>query len=273
LYSKKNYLNKLLYMNLTFHKYQGAGNDFIIIDNRTNYLKVDEKLFASLCDRRFGIGADGIILLQKSDSYDFEMIYANSDGKPSTMCGNGGRCVVAFAHSLGIFDTETTFMAIDGLHYAKMIAHNQVSLKMIDVNTIEQCEDGYFLNTGSPHLVVYTDDIDKLDVYTEGKKIRYNDRFREEGTNVNFVEDKGDQLLIRTYERGVEGETLACGTGATAVALVDMMSKGLTGKHTIKLKALGGDLAITASTSDGISFTDIYLEGGAKKVFEGVIEI
>ncbi|AFD08770.1 diaminopimelate epimerase [Solitalea canadensis] len=259
-------------MKLKFYKYQGAGNDFVLIDNRNKTLTVDVKLFAHLCDRRFGIGGDGIMLLQNHPGFDFEMIYANSDGRPSTMCGNGGRCITAFANHLGIFNAETNFIAVDGPHYAKL-TEKGVSLEMIDVSEIESNSDFFVLNTGSPHYVKEVSDVKDLNVFESGRSIRYNDRFKAEGINVNFVEDKGDHLIVRTYERGVEDETLACGTGVTAVALAMMKKKGLTGTHTTHIKAMGGDLSVTATTSDGNAFTSVFLEGPADYVFEGEIEI
>ncbi|UKJ07745.1 diaminopimelate epimerase [Solitalea lacus] len=259
-------------MKLKFFKYQGAGNDFVLIDNRTSPISINTELFRHLCDRRFGIGGDGIMLLQNHPGYDFEMIYANSDGNPSTMCGNGGRCITAFANHLGIFNAETNFIAVDGPHYAKM-TDKGVSLQMIDVKGIEEQPDHFVLNTGSPHYVSEVVDVKSLDVFKEGRSIRYNDRFKAEGINVNFVEDKGDHLIVRTYERGVEDETLACGTGVTAVALAMMKKKGITGTHTTQIKAMGGDLSVTATTTDGINFSDVYLEGPAEYVFEGEIEV
>src|SRR2546428_7358587 len=259
-------------MKLSFYKYQGAGNDFVLIDNRTLGLTIDEKLFERLCDRRFGIGGDGLMLLQNHPDFDFEMIYANSDGRLSSMCGNGGRCITAFASKLGVFNEETNFIAVDGPHYAK-ITNKGVSLQMIDVNEIEAGDDFFVLNTGSPHFVREVTGLKDLNVFETGKSIRYNDRFKAVGINVNFVEDFGDYLAVRTYERGVEDETLACGTGVTAVALAMMTKKGITGKHTTKIKAMGGELSVTASTTDGKSFTNVFLEGPADFVFEGEIEV
>ncbi|WP_207765262.1 diaminopimelate epimerase [Solitalea longa] len=259
-------------MKIKFYKYQGAGNDFVLIDNRNATININVKLFKHLCDRRFGIGGDGIMLLQNHENFDFEMIYANSDGNPSSMCGNGGRCITAFANRLGIFEQDTNFIAVDGPHYAKM-TEKGVSLHMIDVNDVEVNGDHFVLNTGSPHFVQEVLNVKNLDVFKEGRAIRYNGRFKVEGINVNFVEDKGDHLVVRTYERGVEDETLACGTGVTAVALAMMNKKKITGTHTTKIKAMGGDLAVTATTANGKAFTDIYLEGPADYVFEGEIEL
>ena len=207
-------------MTMTFHKYQGTGNDFIIIDNR-NYIfpKKNSSLIASLCDRHFGIGADGLILLEDHKTVDFSMIYFNADGHESTMCGNGGRCIVAFAKQLDLIKNETTFDAVDGLHYAT-IENGIVSLKMIDVKSIELSNTHSFLNTGSPHHINFSENIDTINVKELGAKIRYGAPYFKEGTNVNFAEKTSDNSFkVRTYERGVEDETLACGTGAVASAI------------------------------------------------------
>ena len=205
-------------MKLEFFKYQGTGNDFIMIDNRQKiFSQEDTKLIGELCDRRFGIGADGLILIENHSGCDFKMIYFNSDGSQS-LCGNGGRCAVAFAKYLGIIESKATFEAIDGLHYAT-IDEDYVKLQMHDVSSVKKISDDLFLDTGSPHHIKMTDSLKSLDVKTEGAKIRYSDRYGESGTNVNFVsKDSTDTFSIRTYERGVEDETLSCGTGVTAVA-------------------------------------------------------
>jgi diaminopimelate epimerase len=261
-------------MKLHFYKYQGTGNDFILLDNRKLGLKFDNlQLVAGLCDRRFGIGADGLMLLQECAGYDFEMRYFNSDGRPGSMCGNGGRCIVAFASHLGIIGNTTNFLAVDGPHYAKISAPNQlVSLQMIDVSAIEKSGDAYILNTGSPHYVAPVKELTSRDVFSEGRAIRYSDRFNEQGINVNFVEDLGDRYFVRTYERGVEDETYACGTGVTAVALAMASLKGQEGELESPVKVLGGELNIRF-TKQGDSFSDIFLEGPAKLVFEGDIEV
>jgi diaminopimelate epimerase len=257
-------------MNIHFYKYQGAGNDFILVDNRE--LKLDHeqpKLIASLCDRRFGVGGDGMMFLQEKEGFDFEMIYYNSDGNPSSMCGNGGRCIVAFARDLGIITNEANFLAVDGPHYAR-ISEGLVSLGMIDVDAITTDGPAYVLNTGSPHYVLPAAQLKDLDVFHEGKSIRYNDTYRENGINVNFVEKDGDRYFVRTYERGVEDETYACGTGVTAVALAMAKSLNRTGDISTPIRALGGDLNIRFH-SDGERFTKIFLEGPAKFVFEGEV--
>lgn len=255
-----------------FYKYQGAGNDFILVDNRDRAINHENPAWiASICDRRFGVGADGMMFLQLTDAYDFEMIYYNSDGQPSSMCGNGGRCIVAFAKHLGVIDLETTFLAVDGPHYAKISEEgNWVSLLMIDVQSIKTDGSAQVLNTGSPHYVVPASQLAEKDVRSEGRAIRYNETYKEEGININFVEDKNDHYFVRTYERGVEDETFACGTGVTAVALAMAKSKGQRGDISTKVRVLGGNLNIRFQY-DGEKFSNIFLEGPAEYVFEGDI--
>ena len=257
-------------MNLNFYKYQGAGNDFVLIDNRKNTVNNHNKEQVSLiCNRRFGIGADGLMLLNSHAEYDFEMKYYNADGNLGSMCGNGGRCIVAFAKQLGIIQNETTFLAVDGPHYAKIAdKEGWVNLQMIDVETITQTENAFTLNTGSPHYVVLQPNLEDFDVYTAGKKIRNSPLFLAKGINVNFVEEKGDEYAVRTYERGVEDETFACGTGVTAVALAMAKLKNQLGEHTTKIKTLGGALEIKF-IFDGQKFKDVFLCGPAKAVFQG----
>lgn len=261
-------------MNIHFYKYQGAGNDFILIDNRTNTIDHhNPKLISHLCDRRFGIGGDGIMFLQNIDKYDFEMIYYNADGQPSSMCGNGGRCIVAFARYLGIIESETTFLAVDGPHYAKISdSGDWVSLQMTDVDTISSDDEAYVLNTGSPHYVKLVTGLKEKDVYNDGHAIRNNDTYRIKGINVNFVEPVTDGYFVRTFERGVEDETYACGTGVTAVALAMAKHNHQTGHITTPIKVLGGDLNIRFNYK-GEKFTDIFLEGPAVKVFEGEVGV
>ena len=208
-------------MKIHFYKYQGAGNDFILVDNRNLAVNhQNPKLIAHLCDRRFGVGADGMMFLQNIEGYDFEMIYYNADGQPSSMCGNGGRCIVAFAKYLGIIDSETTFLAVDGPHNAKISPSGDwVSLQMTDVDTINSDDDAYVLNTGSPHYIKLVEGLKEKNVYRAGYNIRNNDTYRAKGINVNFVEPNDNGYFVRTFERGVEDETFACGTGVTAVAL------------------------------------------------------
>ena len=261
-------------MKLHFYKYQGAGNDFILVDNRegaVNHHNV--KLIAGLCDRRFGIGGDGIMFLENKEGFDFEMVYYNADGQPGSMCGNGGRCIVAFAKFLGIIENETEFLAVDGPHYAKISDEGDwVSLQMIDVEQVSRDADAYVLNTGSPHYVQLTGGLKDKNVYAEGSAIRNNDTYREKGINVNFAEPNGNGYFVRTFERGVENETYACGTGVTAVALAMASHKQQTGHITTPIKVLGGNLNIRFNY-DGKVFTDIFLEGPAVQVFSGEVEI
>ena len=191
-----------------FYKYQGAGNDFILIDNRNLVFEsTNVELIAHLCKRSFGIGADGLMLLQNTNDYDFEMLYFNADGKPGSMCGNGGRCIVAFAKHLGIITEETNFLAVDGAHFAKISDNGEwVSLQMIDVDSVNRDDDAYVMNTGSPHYVRIVKEVSFLNVFELGKEIRNHPNYKLEGINVNFVEDKTDHLVVRTYERGVENE-------------------------------------------------------------------
>jgi diaminopimelate epimerase len=261
-------------MEIHFFKYQGAGNDFILIDNRNLLFKAtDNKAVLQLCNRRFGIGGDGLMLLQDHADYDFEMLYFNADGNPGSMCGNGGRCIVAFAKHLGIIDSETNFLAVDGPHYAKISENGEwVDLQMIDMDSITRDGEAYVLNTGSPHYVLEMQGLEDYDVYHEGKAIRNNDTYKEKGINVNFVEDKGDHLFVRTFERGVEDETYACGTGVTAVALSIAQHKQQSGHIETAVKVLGGDLKI-AFDYDGKAFTQVFLCGPARQVFEGNVSI
>ncbi|MDO1511280.1 diaminopimelate epimerase [Maribacter confluentis] len=257
-------------MKNTFYKYQGTGNDFVMIDNRNgDFFHTDNTLVAHLCDRRFGIGADGLILLENDDDTDFRMVYFNADGNESTMCGNGGRCIVAFAHFLGIVDDEMEFMAIDGPHKA-LIQGGMVSLKMQDVSEIKEKSNALFMNTGSPHHVQMVEGLKQYDVKKEGARLRYG-VYGEKGSNINFVEaNTTNGFNIRTYERGVEDETLSCGTGVTAVALA-MHHLGKTSTNQIAINALGGNLYVDFKYNNG-SYTDIYLKGAAKQVFKGEME-
>ncbi|RPE00903.1 diaminopimelate epimerase [Aureibaculum marinum] len=256
---------------ISFYKYQGTGNDFIMIDNRNQtFPKNNTKLIAKLCDRKFGIGADGLILLELSNLQDFTMIYYNADGNEGSMCGNGGRCIVAFAKQLKIIDTHTTFDAVDGLHEAK-IDKDIVSLKMKNVTEVQKFNTHLFLNTGSPHHIAFVDNIDSFDVYTNGKNIRYGSPYFEEGTNVNFVEQKDDNTFkVRTYERGVENETLSCGTGVTAVAIAAHKANK-TDKTNAFLKTLGGTLEVYFDYDNNI-YKNVFLKGKATKVFKGEIQ-
>ena len=259
-------------MKISCYKYQGTGNDFVLLDNRDNSILLSTEQIKWLCDRRFGIGADGLMLLELAPNVDFKMVYYNSDGNESSMCGNGGRCITAFAKHIGVIENEAKFIAIDGLHEAK-ISEDWVSLKMNDVRKIEVGNDYFYLNTGSPHYVKFVSDVESLDVYAEGKKIRYNTRFEAEGTNVNFIEKKENELFVRTYERGVENETLSCGTGVTAAALVAAIGGVSTTKNNCVIKTLGGNLNVKFEKVLENTFYNIWLEGPAAFVFKTEIEL
>jgi diaminopimelate epimerase len=261
-------------MELAFKKYEGAGNDFILVDDREMLFPHDKPdLVKYLCDRRFGIGADGLILLRHAPGYDFSMIYFNSDGKESSLCGNGGRCIVAFAGRLGLVKERARFMASDGEHVAELHSDGQVKLNMKDVVSIETGSNYYYLNTGSPHYVKFHSSVGDMDVFTEGRKIRYSDKFSRQGTNVNFVEDCGDHLFVRTYERGVENETLACGTGVVASVISAAIRRGNNhAPFSLPARVLGGKLRVSFNRNDN-SFTDIWLEGPATYVFQGSLDL
>ncbi len=255
---------------LTFYKYQGTGNDFVIIDNRTQAYTPTTERNRWLCDRKFGIGADGLICLQQSDKYDFEMLYFNSDGNESTMCGNGGRCLVAFAKQMGIITNFATFNAIDGLHEATINETNWVELKMNDVAKVEQHNGCFVLNTGSPHYIQFVENLNAIDVYNAGKDIRYSPLFRAEGINVNFVETENNRLNVATYERGVEDETLSCGTGVTAAAIAYGLKNHISGEIPIQTK--GGGLSVKFEKQND-TFKNVWLCGPATFVFKGSIAL
>jgi diaminopimelate epimerase len=257
-------------MKINFYKYQATGNDFVMIDNRDLiFPKENTNLIEKICDRRFGIGADGLILLENDPEFNFRMVYFNSDGNQSTMCGNGGRCLVAFAKRLKLISGEMNFIAIDGFHFAT-INGDLVSLQMKNVDEIKVDSNYIFLNTGSPHHIVMVDNLDNLNVKTEGAKIRNSDLYGKEGSNVNFVKQISDsEFSIRTFERGVEDETLSCGTGATAVAIA-MNSSKKTPLNKIKINVLGGNLEISF-IKNGSDFENVFLKGSAFLVFEGNI--
>jgi len=255
-------------MQIEFFKYQGTGNDFVILDNRKlSFDKNDTKLIAKLCDRKFGIGADGLILLENHPVYDFKMVYYNSDGRESSMCGNGGRCLVAFAKQLGIITQKCVFEAIDGMHEAT-ISDDLVSLKMQDVTILESYTNHVFLDTGSPHHVTLVKDLKSFDVVRAGSSIRRGAPYFEKGTNVNFVEQAGSDIFsVRTYERGVENETLSCGTGVTAVALA--MHHLKKSSEEVCLLTHGGELKVVfKKTAKG--YENIFLIGPACLVFKGI---
>jgi len=253
-------------MTINFYKFHGTGNDFIIIDNRTNNLKVNNTIIEKMCDRRFGIGADGLMLLENDKKTDFRMVYFNSDGYEGTMCGNGGRCIVSFAKKLGVIENKTKFIAVDGIHYAE-INNNLVSLKMLDLDKIKNIENDYFLDTGSPHFVKFVNDFEKVNVYNDGKAIRYNNTFKEEGTNVNFAELNGNTIKVGTYERGVEDETYSCGTGVTAVAICAYLESDKK-INNFDISTKGGKLNVRFENNNN-TFENIWLTGPATFVFKG----
>ena len=257
---------------MNFYKYQGTGNDFVMIDNREeNFPKNNKTLITQLCHRRFGIGADGLILLENDPQYDFRMVYYNSDGRESTMCGNGGRCVVAFAKQLGIIEHKTLFIAVDGEHRATIEGDNYVRLQMKNVTEVEEHKGYVFLNTGSPHHVQWVKEVDTVDVKDEGATIRYGKLYATQGgSNVNFVSKGENGFKVRTYERGVEDETYSCGTGVTAVAIALYHTKQ-TENQSITLHTRGGDLQVSFDRV-GEGYENIYLSGSAQFVFEGTIK-
>lgn len=253
---------------MEFFKYQATGNDFVVIDNReSNFPKENSDLIAKMCNRRFGIGADGLMLLEPDRDYDFKMVYYNSDGNLGSMCGNGGRSIVSFARHLGLIDRTACFRAADGLHRAS-IEDDQVSLEMLDVSEIQKKSDAYFLNTGSPHHVQRVDKLENFNVFSEGRRIR-NDVYGEIGANVNFVFPiDSSSIAVRTYERGVEDETLSCGTGVTAAALA-MHSAGTLSSNEVIVNTKGGKLQVSFESFEVGSYKDIWLTGPAKMVFRG----
>jgi diaminopimelate epimerase len=260
-------------MKIQFAKYQGTGNDFVILDNRDKkYDGITQKQIEFLCDRRFGIGADGLMLLNSHSGYDFEMKYYNADGRESSMCGNGGRCLTKFASDIGIVLSDYKFIAIDGEHEASVNLDGTVALKMSDVNGIQFDHGNFILNTGSPHFVTMANDVMHLDVFKKGREIRFNDNFKKDGINVNFVEltEQPDKIIVRTYERGVEDETYSCGTGVTASALV--CSHNDNGFNRVEVQTKGGELSVEYDKVDD-HYKNIWLNGPAVKVFEGTVEI
>ena len=256
---------------VSFYKYQGTGNDFVIIDQLTHQIDFSRAEIAFMCDRRMGIGADGLMLMRPYDGYDFDMVYFNSDGNQSTMCGNGGRCISQLYFKLK-GKNSASFMAIDGIHQSHLMDDGWVSLQMNDVSEINLHSLGYFLDTGSPHLVIKQDDIDAINVKAKGAEIRYGHDYNEDGINVNFLQVQDDKIKVRTYERGVENETLSCGTGVTASAIVASKIGGNNSQqsYTIDVKAPGGDLKVKFK-NEGKLYRDIWLIGPAVEVFQGEI--
>lgn len=258
-------------MIIVFNKYQGTGNDFIIIDNRNDIFNPNNsELIKKLCDRRFGVGADGLILICNSKHYDYEMNYFNPDGQESTMCGNGGRCSADFSIRTGIAGKNLTFKAIDGVHQA-IAEGGIIRLQMNDLKESLNIDGNYFINTGSPHYIVFRKNINGIDVNTEGKKIRWSDSFKPGGTNVNFVEIENNGIYVRTFERGVEEETLSCGTGVTASAIASVLS-GHFDTNPVNVRTRGGNLSVSFNLSVE-TVTDVWLSGPATFVFEGIINV
>jgi diaminopimelate epimerase len=260
-------------MKLNFFKYQGTGNDFILIDNRKNEISLSIEQIHKLCDRRFGIGADGLMLLNEKNGYDFEMKYYNADGNEGSMCGNGARCMIKFVYHLGIHRELYKFLAVDGVHEAEIDTDGIVSLKMRDVRSIKKFHSDFIVDTGSPHYIKLVPHVMDIDVFKKGYEIRHSKEFEDEGINVNFVEqtDEVDKILVRTYERGVEDETLSCGTGVTAAALVCYHNEN--GFNEVEVKTSGGDLTVEFDRVDDERFENIWLCGPAERAFEGTVEI
>lgn len=260
-------------MIIHFYKYQGTGNDFVIADNRKKeYNSITNDQVRRLCDRRFGVGADGLMLLNEKTGYDLEMKYYNADGKPGSMCGNGGRCMVKFAYHLGIHRPVYRFLASDGPHEAKIDSDGVVSLKMKDVDIIKKFHNDFIIDTGSPHYIKMVTNVMDIDVYKKGQEIRNSKEFLDEGINVNFVEqlDEPDKIIVRTYERGVENETYSCGTGVTAAAIACYHNEN--GFNEVEVKTLGGKLHVEFDRVNDGQFQEIWLCGPAEKVYEGKVE-
>ena len=259
-------------MSVSFSKYHGAGNDFIIIDNREGVFVAEQNLIKNLCHRQFGIGADGLMLLENEPNADFRMRYFNSDGNEGTMCGNGGRCITHFANKLGVIGKRTRFFGIDGEHVAIMESDSIVNLKMNDVQNVTVDDEYFLLDTGSPHCVYFVNNVDRVDVESEGRCLRKNLRHESGGVNVNFVEVVGDDLKIRTYERGVEAETLACGTGSVAAAIAANVWLN-NSRTTFFLHARGGNLRVNFEKNSNGNFHNVWLQGPVAHVFDGVINV
>jgi len=256
-------------MTVEFYKYHGTGNDFVLIDNRSLFFdKNNTELISKICSRHFGVGADGLILLENDNLYDFKMIYFNSDGKQTSMCGNGGRCIISFAKKLNIIDDKANFMAIDGIHEG-IINNNLIKIKMNTVSEIQNINTGFLLDTGSPHFVKFCDSIDNINVFECGRELRNNKEISEDGVNINFTEViDNSSIKVRTYERGVENETLSCGTGVIASAL-SAYKKGLVDTNRIKINTLGGELFVSFEFNN--IYKNIWLEGPAIEVYKGQI--
>lgn len=262
-------------MKIHFYKYQATGNDFVIIDAREENIILSKENIKFLCHRHFGIGSDGLIIFENSDKADFSMQFFNPDGSGGMMCGNGGRSIVKFAADKGVIKDKCTFLAPDGLHSATIEGEN-ISLKMTIPTLFQAHKDGFYINTGTSHFVVFENNLEKIDIIKKGRALRNDERFLTyKGCNVNFVEEiKDKNLKIQTYERGVEDLTLACGTGICAAALTYSVKKGLeNANHTINIFAQGGNLKVEFEKKENNTFNNVHLIGEAKKVFEGEIEI
>lgn len=258
-------------MQLEVFKYQGTGNDFVIIDNRGGNIQLQKEQIHFLCDRRFGIGADGLMLLNTLPGYDFEMKYYNADGSESTMCGNGGRCLTRFAYDCGIRPDTYHFMAIDGPHKAFFGKYDWIHLKMKPVDHISSDHQAWIVDTGSPHYVKEVHDLKNLNVFEVGRAIRYSKAFEKEGINVNFVQLDDKKIIVRTYERGVEDETYSCGTGVTAAALV--FAHNENGFNRVEIETKGGHLAVEFDKVGDQQFENIWLCGPATFVFKADIHL
>jgi len=259
-------------MKISFSKYHGAGNDFIIVDNRNKQFPEETEVVKHLCDRHFGIGADGLMLLENSSSHDFYMRYFNSDGNESTMCGNGGRCITLYALNIGIIKGSARFMGVDGEHLSSIEENGLINLKMQDVKGIGKGEDYYFLNTGSPHYVCFVDDVQKVNVDSIGRSIRNSFNLDQGGTNVNFVDHKSNRINVRTFERGVEAETLACGTGSVASSIAYSIHYN-DSKTEYLVNTLGGELCIKFNRINEFEYNNVWLKGPAIHVFDGQVFI
>ena len=261
-------------MKIHFYKYQATGNDFVVIDNREGGFSFSVEQIKKICDRKFGVGADGLMLIEKHPSLNFKLEYFNSDGSQS-LCGNGSRAAVLFASRLGMVNGKATFQAYDGDHVAELLSSGIVRLKMNDVTEAKTIGADHYIHTGSPHFIRFVEDVHSYPVFEEGEKVRYDKAFQPGGTNVNFVELlPGNSIFVRTYERGVEDETLSCGTGVTAAALATVY-KGYSSP--VKIKTLGGDLSVEFKSGQPVgnspAFTDVFLVGPAKMVFEGDLDL
>jgi diaminopimelate epimerase len=257
-------------MTTAFSKYHGTGNDFIILDGRNQKFDLKNAAFIKqMCHRRYGIGADGVMVLQSDKNYDFKMVYFNSDGFEGTMCGNGGRCICSFALSLGIINNKTTFIASDGIHEA-ILEKEIIHLKMNNVSKITPFDDGLLIDTGSPHFIQITNNPHDVDTEKMGKEIRHQQRFAPKGANINFVSVSENTIQIATFERGVESETLSCGTGSVASAIAFTYNKP-NGNYTYNIHAKGGKLSVSLE-KEGMLYHNIWLSGPTVKVFDGIID-